>query len=172
MKNREAALRRYCRRVRANLPCGWKQKRKIMEEFKACVDAYVKESPEWDLPQLEAELGSAQQIAGTYVDNLETKELLRSLLVRKRLVALAAVALIALVAVQGGVMGYQLWNDYNNTHGYIVEATYEMPLDVSNVNGVIEIPRSAITAVVDGVIQVPVEVISARIFGVNPVPAK
>lgn len=85
MKNREAALRRYCRRVRANLPCGWKQKRKIMEEFKACVDAYVKENPEWDLPQLEAELGSAQQIAGTYVDNLETKELLRSLLVRSGL---------------------------------------------------------------------------------------
>lgn len=85
MKNRDSVLRRYLRAVRSYLPCSRKVKKRILEEIYRNVNAYLDENPEADYAQIEVRFGSPKRIAAAYVDDMDTQELLRTLLIRKKI---------------------------------------------------------------------------------------
>ena len=85
MINRDSALRRYVRTVRSYLPCSRKVKQQILKEIQGNMNAYLEENPKADYAQIEAHFGSPQNIAAAYVDDMDTQELLRTLLIRKKI---------------------------------------------------------------------------------------
>lgn len=114
----EHELKRYCKKIRALLPCSRKQKQEIMAQLEANIRAYMAEHPETDIAQTMEHFGSPEAVAGAYVENAGTAEILRALQVRRRIVAavvgilLAALLLwavavtVSLVALRQEGVGY------------------------------------------------------------------
>ena len=101
----------YLKKVRSYLPCSRKVKNHIMEQITENVDGYLVETPEADYEQIVARFGAPETIAAAYVESTGTAEILRALQIRRRIVAIiagimAAVLLSWAVAVTWAVINY------------------------------------------------------------------
>lgn len=117
-KHDEAALRRYLRTVRGMLPCDRKQKRHILKELQCSVDAFLAEHPDADLPQLQAHFGTPDQIAASYVDDLDTPALLRAMHARKRVITVAVATALAILLSWACVVTWAVIDHNNESNGY------------------------------------------------------
>ncbi len=84
------AIRRYCRQVRTWLPCGQKQKRYITQKILADADARFEDDGAVTYAALVEHFGTPQAIAASYIDTQDTAALLRSLRIRRRVMAMVA----------------------------------------------------------------------------------
>ena len=84
------AIRRYCRQVRAWLPCGQKQKRYITQKILADTTARFEDDGAVTYTALVEHFGTPQAIAAAYIDSQDTAALLRSLRIRRRIMAMVA----------------------------------------------------------------------------------
>lgn len=94
-------LKKYYRQVGSWLPCGGRLKRQLMANIRSTVDGYLHEHPEVDFPTLEAHFGTPQQIAAAFVDEMGTEELLYKLRVRKRIIKITFICVVALISICG-----------------------------------------------------------------------
>lgn len=102
--NTEKEIRRYCRQVRSWLPCSCKEKKEILEKIGISIADYRDQNPGADFPAIEAHFGTPQAIAASYVDMMDTAELLRKLRIRRRITAIVLIlAAIILVTWLGTV---------------------------------------------------------------------
>ena len=98
METTNRAAGRYCRSVRSWLPSG-KMRRTIMVQIKDTVNEFVQQHPDADDEAIQAQLGSPQEIATAFVENMGAAEVLKGLRVRRRiLTAVLAVLLIMLLS--------------------------------------------------------------------------
>ena len=84
------AIRRYCRQVRAWLPCGQKQKRYITQKILVDTTARFEDDGAVTYTALVEHFGTPQAIAAAYIDSQDTAALLRSLRIRRRIMAMVA----------------------------------------------------------------------------------
>ncbi len=126
MDRDNAAVRRYLRQVRSWLPCGGKPKRDIIDRIRANVADYALECPKPDYDAIVARFGTPQQIAATYVDEMETAELLDHLRIRRIIVRIISVTAAIFVAIWLGVVTMAATSHYEQMDGYIdVEVAVE-----------------------------------------------
>lgn len=98
MNAAERAARRYCRKVRSWLP-GGKMRRYVMTQIRETVQEFVQEHPDADVAAIQAQLGTPQEIAAAYVENMETAAVLKGLRIRRRvLFAVCATMLVILIS--------------------------------------------------------------------------
>ena len=90
------AARRYCRSVRSWLPSG-KMRRTIMAQIKDTVNEFVQHDPDADYEAMQAQLGSPQEIATAFVENMGATEVLRGLRVRRRVLTAVLVAVLVIL---------------------------------------------------------------------------
>lgn len=90
------AARRYCRSVRSWLPSG-KMRRTIMAQIKDTVNEFVQHDPDADYEAIQAQLGSPQEIATAFVENMGATEVLRGLRVRRRVLTAVLVAVLVIL---------------------------------------------------------------------------
>ena len=103
------AYKRYKMSVRSMLPCGRKQKDRIMESFSESLDAYQSENPDASYEEITAHFGTPDEIAATCVENTGTSALLRMLRIRKRIIAIVAGAITAAFLIWAVVLeGYSV----------------------------------------------------------------
>lgn len=115
------SLSGYYREIRSWLPCSRKQKEQILGRFRDSVQAYLDENPGADFEQIRSHFGTPEQIAGTYVEELGTAELLRSLRVRRRvLTIIAATAAFVLVSWLCSV-GWAIAKEITYVNGHVVD---------------------------------------------------
>ena len=92
-------------------------------DLRAQAESYVAEGG--DAAALEQRFGTPQQMAFSYVDEMPTADLLAELHIRRRLVAVTAIALAAALAVYIAVLVWQAYLVYDRFNGwtetYIVE---------------------------------------------------
>lgn len=116
-------IRRYVRAVSGFLPCSGKRKKSWLADLRAQAESYVAEGG--DAAALEQRFGTPQQMAFSYVDEMPTADLLAELHIRRRLVAVTAIALAAALAVYIAVLVWQAYLVYDRFNGwtetYIVE---------------------------------------------------
>lgn len=103
MNSRDAALRRYYRRISSWLPCSRQQKKEILEKIKSNVFDYLEENPEADIRQIQAWFGEPEAIAAAYVDEMDTRTLLSGLRIRRNILRIVA-ATAALVLISWGTL--------------------------------------------------------------------
>ena len=90
-------LKQYYRQIKRWLPCGGSLKKQLMSTIVATIEEYRIEYPDADFPTLQAHFGSPQQIAVSFVDEMDTAELLSALKIRRRIFRVLTIcALIAL----------------------------------------------------------------------------
>lgn len=95
-------LNQYYRDVYHCLPCDRKMKKKIIIRLKENLDGYLEEHPSAGTKEVMEHFGTPQQIAGTYIEEMTTSEIIMKFGVKKRVVA--GVALIAAIAVVAYLM--------------------------------------------------------------------
>lgn len=116
-------IRRYVRAVSTFLPCSGKRKKPWLADLRAQAESYVAEGG--DAAALEQRFGTPQQMAFSYVDEMSTADLLAELHIRRRLVAVTAIALAAALAVYIAVLVWQAYLIHDSLNGwtetYVVE---------------------------------------------------
>ena len=125
MRNNRA-IRRYCRQVRAWLPCGQKQKRYITQKILADTYARFEEIALVTYPALVEHFGTPQAIAAAYIDSQDTAALLRSLRIRRRIMAMVAGALACILISWAATVTWAIVRHLKSSDGQgTIIITYE-----------------------------------------------
>lgn len=130
MRKRNRAARRYLRNVRDWLPCSGKLKREIMARIKNVLDDYLAEHPEADFAELSRRFGLPEQIAASYVEDMDTEELLRNLRIRRRIVGIVTCTALIVITLWAGTVTYAIIHNERLAHGYGVLGEIEVIEDV------------------------------------------
>ena len=96
MNTAERAARRYYRKVRSWQP-GGKMRRYVMTQIRETVQEFVQEHPDADVAAIQAQLGTPQEIAAAYVENMETAAVLKGLRIRRRVLFAVCATMLAIL---------------------------------------------------------------------------
>ena len=111
-------LKKYYRDISKSLPSSTRSKKRIMADLQASIDAYLAENPDADFRDIQTRFGTPHAIANSYVEQLETGDVIKKLDVRKTIVlAVCSALLVALLLWLTGII-IALVNDYNSSHGH------------------------------------------------------
>lgn len=97
-------LKQYYRQIQSWLPCGGRLKRRMMVNITANIEGYLAEHPQTDFAALQSHFGTPQEIAATYVDDMDTAELLSAIHNRRKILLSVVYGVTAIVAIWAVVM--------------------------------------------------------------------
>lgn len=97
MKNKD--MEWYFREVRSLLPGGFRQKRKLIAELQRNLSHFLEEAPDADYDAIVLRFGRPEQIAASYVEEMEPQEVLRGLHGRKKIVSIVAAGVAAMALI-------------------------------------------------------------------------
>lgn len=123
----KSAYQQYKKRVYSLLPCGHRQKDQIMAQFTSSLSVYQSEHPEADHLQLTEHFGTPEEIAAACVESTGTTVILRTLRIRRRIIAIVTAVMVAVfflwaIAVTAATIRLQ-----NSTPGIIIATVEELP---------------------------------------------
>lgn len=118
MKHNERALAHYFRSIGSWLPCGRKQRQKILSSVEENVRSFLAENPGSGMPQIKKHFGTPKQIAAGCVDDMDTAALLSALRLRKRIYRAIIAALLVLTLLWGIGVGIAVIEQHNATYGW------------------------------------------------------
>lgn len=118
--NTEKEIQRYCRRVSSWLPCCRKEKKEILEKIRISIADYRDQNPGADFPAIEAHFGTPQAIAASYVDMMDTAELLRKLRIRRRIIAIVLILTAIILVTWLGTVAWAIIEEINSSNAHIV----------------------------------------------------
>lgn len=105
-------VRRYVRAVSGFLPCSGKVKKPLLDALRAQAEEYIEGGG--DAEALEQRLGTPQQVAAAWVDEMDTSELLAELHIHRRIVMVLAAALVIFT----GVLVWQQYMIHKDLSGW------------------------------------------------------
>lgn len=91
-----------------------------MDRLHESVDEFIQQNPAVSFSQLQEHFGTPEQIAATYVSEMDTAVLLRDLKIRRQIVGIASCVAAFVVATWMGVISWAVVSEIVNTNG-----TYE-----------------------------------------------
>lgn len=115
------ALSGYYWEIRSWLPCSRQQKDQILSRFRDSVQSYLDANPAADFDQIRSHFGTPEQIAGAYIEELGTAEILRMLRIRRKIVAIVAGVAAAIFLIWICVVGWAIREAYINENGHIID---------------------------------------------------
>ena len=107
---------RYVRAVSGFLPCSGKVKKPLLDALRAQAEEYIEGGG--DAAALEQRFGMPQQVAAAWVDEMDTSELLAELHIRRRIVAVVAITLAAMVLIYTAVLAWQQYDIHQSLNGW------------------------------------------------------
>lgn len=110
-------VRRYVRAVSGFLPCSGKVKEPLLDTLRAQAEEYIADGG--DAAELEQRLGTPQQVAAAWVDEMEMPELLKALRSRRRVVLTVLAGVIAALAVWLAVCMVSLRDYHQAVDGHV-----------------------------------------------------
>lgn len=97
------SARKYLQQVRGWIPCGGKMKQRTMAQIEDNLNHFLDENPNVDYQAIVARFGTPEEIAATYVDEMDTPELLSNLRIKRKIVQIVAGTAAVAVAIWLGV---------------------------------------------------------------------
>ena len=116
-KIKDRQLQEYLSEVSRSLICDKKQKKAIIGQLRADVEGFVAENDETSLEDIIGYFGSAESISASFMENVDTVKLKRSLDVKKVIVIALVLALVIYVLF----VVISLVDVHDEAHGYIEE---------------------------------------------------
>ena len=121
MRMCNSAAKRYLRELRKSLPCGRKERKRVLEGIRQSMESKEATDGPDTYEALVSRYGSPDEIASAYFSEKSTGELIRELRIGNRVLAilLSAVVIALLLRLGWWIASYvSLMNEYP---GYIVE---------------------------------------------------
>ena len=94
-------LRRYYWEVSNLLPCNPRIKQTLMDEIKENIDQFLEEYPDADYDVIVQRFGTPQQIAASYLEEMDPQEVLNKLNTRKRIAGIVTAGVVLFVVLCG-----------------------------------------------------------------------
>ena len=116
--NTNRQIHRYCRQIRGWLPCPAKEKNAILAQIKINIADYQNQNPDADFAAIAAHFGTPQSIASSYVDLMDTGELLRKLRIRRKITAIILILAAIILVTWTGTVIWATIREIINTNGY------------------------------------------------------
>ncbi len=110
-------LKKYFCDVSKALICGRKQKKVFISQLEADVEAYLAENEDAEISQIENSFGSPEIIAASFMENVGTEKLKKSLDIKKAMI----IAIIAALLIYALFVVISLMDVHDEAHGYIEE---------------------------------------------------
>ena len=126
MKKGNIAAWRYLWKVRGWLPCSGKLKREIMARIKTVLNDYLNDHPDADFAELSYRFGTPKQVASSYVEDMDTEELLHNLRIRRRILGIVVGTALIVVALWIGTVTLVIVHNERLAHGYGVLGEIEI----------------------------------------------
>lgn len=126
------ALARYLWEISRELPGSWKQKKKILLGMKCIVRDYVTENPNADYQAIVKRFGVPRKIAESYVEELETGELLRELQIRKKILWVTLIAIVATATVWSAFTAAAYLDHFADKRGYATVEVIEVERTITD----------------------------------------
>lgn len=126
MKKGNIAAWRYLWKVRGWLPCSGKLKREIMARIKTVLNDYLNDHPDADFAELLHRFGTPQQIAASYIEEMNVQDLLKQLRIRKKIIGIVVATAVTLVLLWAGAVTTALIRHINDMNGYLVVSEAEV----------------------------------------------
>lgn len=121
MTNRDsAALQRYYRNIWSWLPCSQQQKSVILKSITCNIENFVLSNPSADFAEIENHFGSPQQIASSYVEDMNTPELLHALRTRKRIVVVVMAVVLSALLIWACAVTVAVIDFSKSNNGYFI----------------------------------------------------
>ena len=117
-------LLRYLWQIWWKLPGNWKQKKKILSCVAIPVRDYAERNPHGGYDAIVARFGEPEQIAASYLEELDISDLKKQLSIRKRILYAAVAVGIIGVGIWAGVVLYAL-HEYGDAMPGYIEVTVE-----------------------------------------------
>ncbi len=111
-------LMRYLWEVSRQLPGSWKEKKRILSRMQRSIRDYVSEGENPSYEKIIERFGKPNQIAATFLGEMETEELLRNMKASGRVVQIVAITAILIIAMWAGVVSIALVNELIESDGY------------------------------------------------------
>lgn len=121
MDKQNKLLRRYYRRICSWLPCSRKIKKSIIQRIDNTIQDRLALNPSCKLSEIEHWFGTPQQIAATYIDEMDMQDLLRSLKIRKKVLRIILIAVTIMVSVYIAAITAAFINELDNASAQIIE---------------------------------------------------
>ena len=126
MKKGNIAAWRYLWKVRGWLPCSGKLKREIMARIKTVLNDYLNDHPNADFAELSHRFGTPQQIAASYIEEMNVQDLLKRLRIRKKIICIVIATALTLVLLWAGVVITALIRHIKDMNGYLIVSEAEV----------------------------------------------
>lgn len=126
MKKGNIAAWRYLWKVGGWLPCSGKLKREIMARIKTVLDDYLNDHPDADFAELSHRFGTPQQIAASYIEEMNVQDLLKQLRIRRKIICIVVATALTLVSLWAGVVITALIRHVKAMDGYLIVGEAEV----------------------------------------------
>lgn len=121
-KTNDRELKEYYARISHCVVCGHKQKSAFLKELKNTVEEFRLSNPDASVDEIKAFFGSPEQIAASFTENRDWRELKKNLSVKKLLLLAVILALLIYVAF----IVISLIDVHEEAHGYFREGILTM----------------------------------------------
>lgn len=116
---------RYLGQIWWKIPGSWKQKKQILSCIAPPVRDYAERNPHGGYDAIVTRFGTPEQIAETYLADMELEELSKHLKIRKKIITILVASALSIV-ILWGVAVLHILHEYGDvTPGYI-EVTVEV----------------------------------------------
>ncbi len=119
MGNLDAALKRYYRDIRKELPCSRKMRNQILQQIRENVSLFLEQNPSVDFDAVQNRFGTAQEIASSYIDDQNAPALLRRMRIKKRVIAIIAGAMALVLAIWMLAVAWAIIDKQDVDNGYL-----------------------------------------------------
>lgn len=117
MKTREKRIKKYCQSISRELYCPPATKKRILAAIKENIAAYLEENPDAVFEDIQKHFGTSRQIAASYVEEMETPELIDKIRVRRRIITVICVAVAIAVLIWAVAVVIALIDSFNASGG-------------------------------------------------------
>lgn len=95
----KGSLKQYYRQISRHLSCPAGRKQQIMENIRSGVNDFLLEKPDADMAAIMQHFGTPEQIAESYLSEMDLKELKKTLNIRKRTFTVVLIAVLTALAM-------------------------------------------------------------------------
>ena len=121
MRMCNSAAKRYLRELRNSLPCGRKERKRVLESIRQSIENNEATDGPDTYEALVSRYGSPDEIASAYFSEKSTRELIRELRIGNRVLALILAGIVAALVIWFGWGAFTYVSLMDEAPGYIVE---------------------------------------------------
>lgn len=104
-RSKKTVIEHYLRKVRRELPIPGKTKRALLQRIRESIYEQTGEAAELDEATLVAKFGTPRQIIESYVENMSVSEFMDDMCVRRKVIRIVFVAVLAAFIIRTVVIG-------------------------------------------------------------------